>query len=52
MSEREVAAFRKGAEVMRGVIGPEIWRRAVLRALPIGFVVGVVVGAVIARYFG
>ena len=48
----EVKAFEFGAKTTREVGGPDIWRKAVMRALPIGFVVGVCTGGAIVHYFG
>ena len=48
----EAQAFKFGAKAAREVIGPDIWHKAVMRALPIGFVVGVCTGGAIVHYFG
>lgn len=51
-TELEVKAFKHGMQVAREAIGPEIWKRAAIRAGSLAFVLGVGVGGALVHYFG
>ncbi len=48
----EVKAFKFGVQTTREAIGPDIWKRAVIRGGLWGFVVGVCTGGAFVHYFG